>query len=240
MAYPVFLFMVKNKQKHRIKGFAVDDQPREKLIREGRRSLSDAELIAILLGSGSAGESVVSLSRRILEQYNHSLSELGKASLDELKNFHGIGDAKAVTITAALEIGRRRKEEPDQKKPVITCAKDAFEIMHPALADHNHEEFWIIMLNSANGVIGRAMISKGGRAGTVADPKIIFKTALERNAAYLILFHNHPSGNLKPSDEDIRITKKLIEAGKTMDLFVLDHLIVAGGSYLSMADEGLI
>jgi DNA repair protein RadC len=232
--------MVKRKQKHSIKGFAVNDQPREKLIQEGRRSLSDAELIAILIGSGSAGESVVALSRRILAEYGHSLTELGRASLDELKNFHGIGDAKAVIITAALEIGRRRKEETDRKKPVIACAKDAFQIMHPALADLNHEEFWIMMLNSANGVIGRAMISKGGRAGTIADPKIIFKTALERNAAYLILFHNHPSGNLKPSDEDIRITKKLMEAGKTMDLYVLDHLIVAGDSYLSLADQGLI
>lgn len=240
MAYPVFLFMVKLKQKRRIKDFAVSDQPREKLIREGRRSLSDAELIAILIGSGTAGVSVVTLSQRILGNYDHSLSELGRASLDELKNFHGIGDAKAVTIMAALELGRRRKEEPDQKKPVISCAKDAFEIMHPALADLNHEEFWIMMLNSANGVIGRAMISKGGRAGTIADPKIIFKTALDRNAAYLILFHNHPSGNLKPSDEDIRITKKLVEAGKTIDLFVLDHLIVAGGSYISLADQGLI
>jgi DNA repair protein RadC len=240
MAYPVFLFMVKRKQKHSIKGFAVNDQPREKLIQEGRRSLSDAELIAILIGSGSAGESVVALSRRILSEYGHSLTELGRASLEELKNFHGIGDAKAVIITAALEIGRRRKEETDQKKPVITCAKEAFEMMHPALADLNHEEFWIMMLNSANGVIGKAMISKGGRAGTIADPKVIFKTALERNAAYLILFHNHPSGNLKPSDEDIRITKKLIEAGKTLDLYVLDHLIVAGDSYLSLADQSLI
>lgn len=240
MGYPVFLFMVKRKQKHNIKGFAEDDQPREKLIREGRRSLSDAELIAILIGSGSAGEPVVTLSRRILENYGHSLSELGRASLNELKSFRGIGDAKAAIITAALEIGRRRKEEPDQKKPVITCASEAFELIHPALADLNHEEFWILMLNSANGVIGRAMISRGGRAGTVADPKIIFKTALDRNAAYLILFHNHPSGNLKPSEEDIRITRKLIEVGKTMDLQVLDHLIVAGGSYLSLADQGLI
>lgn len=240
MADPVFLFMVKRKQKRRIQGFALDDQPREKLIREGRRSLSDAELIAILIGSGSEGESVVALSRRILADYNHSLSDLGRASLDELKKFHGIGDAKAVTITAALEIGRRRKEEPDQKKPVITCAKDAFEIMHPVLSDLNHEEFWILMLDAANGVIGKAMISKGGRAGTIADPKIIFKTALERNAAYIILFHNHPSGSLNPSDEDIRITRKLTEAGKTLDLFVLDHLIVAGGSYVSLADEALI
>jgi DNA repair protein RadC len=232
--------MVNNEQKVGIKSLATDERPREKLLLHGRRSLSDAELIAILIGSGSLRESAVELSQRILASRENSLSELGRISINELRQFHGIGDAKALTIIAALELGRRRKEEPDKKKPQITCSKDAFEIIYPVLADLNHEEFWIMMLNSANGVISKAMISKGGRAGTVADPKIIFKTALDQNAAYLILFHNHPSGNLNPSKEDVKITKKLIDAGKTMDLFVLDHLIVAGDSYVSLADDGFI
>jgi DNA repair protein RadC len=240
LAYPVFLFMVKRKQKNGIKGLAASEQPREKLIRQGRRSLSDAELIAILIGSGSLRESAVSLGQRILAEYAHSLSELGRISLNELRQFHGIGDAKALTIIAALELGRRRKEEPAELKAKITSSRDAFEIMHPVLTDLGQEEFWIMMLDAANGVIDKTMVSRGGRAGTIADPKIIFKTALDRNAAYLILFHNHPSGNLKPSNEDVRTTKKLIEAGRTMELPVLDHLIVAGASYLSLADEGFI
>lgn len=232
--------MVKRKRKNGIKGLASSEQPREKLIRQGRRSLTDAELIAILIGSGSLRESVISLAQGILAKYDHSLSELGRISLNDLKQFYGIGDAKALTIIAALELGRRRKAEPAEVKPTITSSKDAFEIMHPVLTDLNQEEFWILMLDAANGVIDQAMVSRGGRAGTIADPKIIFKTALDRNAAYLILFHNHPSGNLKPSNDDIMITRKLIEAGKTMELPVLDHLIVAGRSYLSLADDGMI
>jgi DNA repair protein RadC len=240
LAYPVFLFMIKYEQKTGIKSLAKDEQPRKKLLLRGRRSLSDAELLAVIIGSGSLKESAVELGRRILVKYGNSLSELGRVSINDLTNFHGIGEAKAIAIVAAMELGRRRKEDPDCQKPKISCSKDAFEIMHPMLADLNHEEFWIMALNSANGVISKTMISKGGRAGTIADPKIIFKTALDNNAAYLLLFHNHPSGNLRPSEEDIKITEKLIDVGKMMELFVLDHLIIAGGSYFSFADDGII
>jgi len=223
-----------------IKSLSVSQRPREKLLLNGRRSLSDAELIALLIGSGSPHESAVELAQRMLAKYDNSLSDLGRGSVNDLKSFYGIGTAKAIAIVAALELGRRRKDVPDKQKPKITCSKDAFEMMHPKLADLNHEEFWIMMLDSANGVISTAMISKGGRAGTIADPKIIFKTALDHNAAYLLLFHNHPSGNLNPSDEDVRITKKLIGVGKMMDLFVLDHLVIAGDSYVSLADDAFI
>lgn len=240
MAYPVFLFMVNTENKVGIKSLAIDERPREKMLLQGRRSLSDAELLAILIGSGSSRESAVELSQRILASQGNSLAELGLLSRAELTNFHGIGEAKAVTIMSALELGRRRKEEHIIRRPVISCSKDAFEIMDPVLSDLNHEEFWILMLNAGNRVINKSMISKGGRNGTVADPKIIFRTGLDHHAANIILFHNHPSGNLVPSTEDIRITEKLLEAGKTLELRVLDHLIIGAGSYVSLADDGYI
>ena len=223
-----------------IKSWAEADRPREKLLLNGRRHLTDAELIAILISSGNKNETAVDLSRRILATYNNDLDALGKVSVKDLSKFYGIGEAKAITIVAALEIGRRRKEAGGPDVVKITTAAEAFEVLLPVFADLNHEEFWILMLNQANYLIGKQPVSKGGTAGTVADPKIIFKTALDHHATYIILAHNHPSGNLKPSQQDISITKKLAEAGRMLELHVLDHLIVTDKSFFSFGDEGLI
>ncbi len=227
-------------QKLGIKLWAEADRPREKLLLNGRRHLTDAELIAILIGSGSRDETAVDLSKRILASCDNDLDLLGKVSVQDLSKFRGIGEAKAISIVAALELGRRRKEGESKKVVKIAASKDAFDALYAVFADLNHEEFWILMLNRANIIIGKHLISKGGLAGTVADPKVIFKTALDRNAAYVILAHNHPSGNLKPSHEDINLTKRLVEAGKILDLNVLDHLIFANRLYFSFGDEGLI
>jgi len=223
-----------------IKLWAEADRPREKLMLNGRRHLTDAELIAILIGSGSRTESAVELSKRILASCDNDLDALGRLSLKELCAFKGVGEAKAISIVAALELGRRRKETARKEVQQIGSSTDAFKLLQPIFSDLNHEEFWILMLNQANCMIGKHLVSKGGMAGTVADPKIIFKIALEQNAASIILAHNHPSGNLKPSNEDLKITKKLVEAGKMLDLYVLDHLIMTNKSYYSFGDEGLI
>jgi DNA repair protein RadC len=227
-------------QKINIKAWAEADRPREKLMLHGRRHLTEAELIAILIGSGSRNESAVELSKRILAFYQNDLDALGKVSVSELCKFKGIGEAKAITIVAALELGRRKKETFAAPVLKVGSAIDAYQHLWPDFADLNHEEFWILLLNRANHVKSKHIISKGGQSGTVADPKIIFKTALEHNAAYIILAHNHPSGNLKPSTEDIRLTKKLVEAGKMMDLPVVDHLIMTDKAFYSFCDEGLI
>ncbi|MEJ2883060.1 RadC family protein [Pedobacter sp. GR22-6] len=223
-----------------IKLWAEADRPREKLMLNGRRHLTDAELIAILIGSGSRDETAVELSRRILASCDNDLDALGRLSLKELCKFKGVGEAKAISIVAALELGRRRKDANTKEMQQISSSADAFRLLLPMFADLNHEEFWILALNQANFVIGKYLISKGGLAGTVADPKIIFKVALENNAANIILAHNHPSGNVKPSSQDINITKKLVEAGKMLDLFILDHLIITNKKYYSFGDEGLI
>lgn len=223
-----------------IKMWAEADRPREKLLFNGRRHLTNAELIAILIGSGNRSETAVDLSKRILGFYNNDLDALGKVSVKDLSKFKGIGEAKAIAIVAALELGRRRKETVESDVLKIATSADAFAVLLPVFADLNHEEFWILILNQANYMIGKQLISKGGMAGTVADPKIIFKTALEHNAAYVILSHNHPSGNLKPSQQDIAITRKLVEAGKMLDLYVLDHLIITNKLFYSFGDDGLI
>lgn len=223
-----------------IKSWAEEDRPREKLLTQGRRVLSDAELIAILIGSGSQNESAVDLSKRILLHYTGDLNLLGKGSVNDLSKFKGIGEAKAITIIAALELGRRRKETGHQTTEKIGSSKDAFHLMYRYFADLNHEEFWIILLNRANKVLSRHLISKGGQAGTVADPKIIFKTAIENHAASIILAHNHPSGNLKPSQADLDLTKKLRAASALLDLAIPDHLIFTDKHYFSFADEGLM
>lgn len=223
-----------------IKLWAEADRPREKLMLNGRRHLTDAELIAILIGSGSRNESAVDLSKRILSACDNNLDALGKVSIKDLSKFKGIGEAKAISIVAALELGRRRKETEAPDTTKITCSKDVFSLLLPTFQDLNHEEFWMLMLNQANHVISKQLISKGGLAGTVADPKIIFKTALEHNAANLILAHNHPSGNTKPSQQDLQITKKLVEGGKMLDLYILDHLIITNRTFYSFGDEGLI
>jgi DNA repair protein RadC len=220
--------------------WAEGDRPREKMLVQGRRSLSDAELIAILIGSGSREESAVELSRRILAQSDNDLNKLAMLSIKDLTNgkFKGIGAAKAVSIIAALELGRRRKDSGYPERSQITSSKDVFQIMFPLYEDLNHEEFWIVLLNTANKVIGKHMLSKGGRAGTVVDVKILFEEVLGYKATSVILTHNHPSGNLKPSNEDRVITKRIVEAGKLLDIKVLDHLIFANAGYYSFSDEG--
>ncbi len=223
-----------------IKEWAVEDRPREKLLQKGTRSLSDAELLAILLGSGNASESAVELSRRILSSVQNDLSELSKKDAGFLLKFNGIGEAKAVNILAALELGRRRKENQSNQKVVITESKQAAQFFHPILEDLQHEEFWVLLLNRSNTVIDKFMISQGGLTGTVIDVKIILRTSLEKLASSIILCHNHPSGNLKPSDSDLKITKKIKDAARIMEISVLDHIIIAHDEYLSFADEGLI
>ena len=223
-----------------IREWAEDDRPREKLIKKGRLALSNAELIAILIGSGSKKHSAVDLSKEILSSVKDSLIELSRLSITQLSKFHGMGPARSVVITAALELGRRRRESEVSKKQTITCSRDAFEILQCKLADKQCEEFWILLLNRANQVIDNLIISEGGFAGTVADPKKIFKLALEHNASGIILCHNHPSGNLKPSDADLQLTRKLKEAGLQLDLPILDHLIIGEDKYLSFADDALL
>ena len=221
-----------------VKAWAEDDRPREKLLNKGKTALSDAELLAILLNTGSRNETVVDLAKRILGSVNNDLVSLSRMSHKELTQFKGMGPAKAVTLAAALELGRRRRESEAAQKVKISSSKDAFEYLAPLLSDLTHEEFWILLLNRANKVIGKHRVGAGGFTGTVADPRIIFKTALEHSAVALILSHNHPSGNLKPSMEDINLTKKLNEAGKFLDIPILDHLIIGESSYYSFADEG--
>ncbi|MBL4651804.1 MAG: DNA repair protein RadC [Flavobacteriales bacterium] len=223
-----------------IKYWAEDDRPREKLVAKGRSALSDAELIAIIIGSGSRNESAVELSKRILHSIDNNLSELGKVSVNDLMKFKGIGEAKAITIAAALELGRRRKENEPQKKSKIVTSKDAFGVIYPVLADLPHEEFWVILLNQNNKLIDTVCISRGGVSGTVADAKLIFKVALEKLASSIILSHNHPSGNLKPSKSDIDLTKKLKEGAKLLDIAVLDHLIIGDANFYSFADQGMM
>ena len=223
-----------------IKQWAEDDRPREKLLTKGRLALSNAELIAILINSGSVDESAVDLSKRMLAASQDNLIELSKLSIKELCDFKGIGEARAATITAALELGRRRRESEALKKKTIGSSQDAFEVMQSTMADISYEEFWILLLNRANQIIRKVNISEGGFSGTVADPKKIFKMALEHGASGIILCHNHPSGNLKPSDADLQLTRKLKEAGMHLDLPVLDHLIIGDEKYLSFADDALL
>jgi DNA repair protein RadC len=223
-----------------IKAWAEEDRPREKLSAQGRRALTDAELIAILIGSGSRTESAVELSKRILHHYDNDLNKLAKASIQELSNFRGIGEAKAISIIAALEIGRRRDDTETKAIEIILGSKDAYNMMRRHLVDLNHEEFWIILLGRASKVLGKELISKGGLSGTVADPKIIFHIALQHQASGIILIHNHPSGNLKPSQSDINLTKKLSEAGRMLDIQVFDHLIISDNGYFSFGDESLL
>jgi DNA repair protein RadC len=226
-------------QKIGIKAWAEEDRPREKLTLKGRRSLSDAELIAILIGSGNVNESAVELSKRILHSCNNDLNLLAKLGLAELNRFRGIGEAKAVTIIAAMELGRRRKTADMTTLTQITKSRDVYDAISGHMKDLTHEEFWILLLNRANRVISKNLISKGGQSGTIADPKIIFNTALENHAASLILTHNHPSGNLKPSQADVDLTNKLRIAGDLLDLPILDHLIITDQGFFSFADEGL-
>ena len=222
-----------------IRAWAEDDRPREKLLLKGKSALSDAELIAILIGSGSANETAVDLSKRILQSLNNQLSDLAKLSVKDLTKFKGIGEAKAISIIAALELGRRRRDTAVEKRPRISDSQSAFDVVYPHLGDLKHEEFWVIFLNRANEVIGKENVSKGGVSGTVVDPKVVFKQAVQFPASAIIVAHNHPSGNLKPSQPDHQLTKKLKDAGSALDIPVLDHLIIGERDYFSFVDEGV-
>ena len=221
-----------------IKQWAEDDRPREKLLRQGRRALSDAELIAVLIGSGSRSETAVELSRRLLKEAGNNLNLLAKQTIPELCKFRGIGEAKAIAIVAALELGRRRKDAPGEERPMIQSSKDVFALMQQFYADLNHEEFWIVLLNNANRVISKQLISRGGTAGTVVDVKVVFQLVLQHGATSLVLTHNHPSGSLKPSNEDLQLTRRLVQAGTLLDVRVLDHVIFTDQGYHSFADAG--
>lgn len=223
-----------------IKNWSQDDQPREKLLYKGKAALSDAELVAILIGSGNREESAVDLCKRILSSVDNNLSELGKLSIKQLMDFKGIGEAKAISIVAALELGRRRRGEDALQKKKITSSVSVFELMQPIIGELQHEEFWIIYLNNSNKVIHKNQLSKGGITGTLVDVRLVLKHALEVGATGLILAHNHPSGTLKPSEADKQITNKLKLASESLDIKVLDHVIVTEKAYFSFADENLL
>jgi len=227
-------------EKLSIKNWAIEDRPREKLLLKGTQSLSESELIAILIASGSVDESAVELSKRILASVNNNLNELGKQSIEELQKFKGIGQAKAITIVAAMELGRRRRLSDITKRLEIKSSKSSFELFEPILKDLAYEEFWIAYLDRANKVIIKSKVSQGGIIGTVIDVKLIMKSAIEKLSSGLILCHNHPSGNLEPSKEDLKITKQLTDAAKLFDINVIDHIIIGNNEYLSFVDEGLI
>ena len=223
-----------------IKSWSVDDRPREKLRDKGRSVLSDAELIAILIGSGTKNESAVDLAKRILASVTNDLNMLGQLGVSDLIKFKGIGEARAITIVAALELGRRRKSSMQSKTEKITSSTDSFNALYPYLADLDHEQFYVLLLRRNNSVIDTIRISQGGVSGTVVDPRLVFKPAIDKLASAIILAHNHPSGNLNPSQSDMKITKSLVEAGKILEISVLDHIIIAGKEYTSFADEGLL
>ena len=223
-----------------IKNWSPDDRPREKLIQEGSRALSHSELLAILIGSGNRHESALELSKRIMARVDHSLIDLGKLTLNELMKFDGIGQAKAVTILAALELGRRRSSDNGIKTFQIKSSKHVYDLMLPILGELNHEEFWILYLNNSNKIIQKYQSSKGGITGTLVDIRLVLKHALEYHATAVILVHNHPSGALKPSVADKQLTKKMQLACSSLDLKVLDHVIITEKAYFSFADEGLL
>jgi len=221
-----------------IKAWAEADRPREKMLTQGRHALTDSELLAILIRSGTHLETAVELSRRILSQVENDLTRLSRLTVAELAEFKGMGQVKAITIVAALELGRRRRIAEASRTQKISSSKEVADLFIPDLTDLTYEEFWILLLNRANAVIGKHQISKGGVTGTVVDPKVVFKKAVDCMASGIILCHNHPSGNLSPSDADISLTRKISDAGRLLDIQVLDHLIIAGEKYYSFADEG--
>lgn len=221
-----------------IKNWSEDDQPREKLLLKGKYVLSDAELIAILIGSGSRNESAVDLCKRILQQNNNHLHQLQKQTVQQLMHFKGIGEAKAITIVAALELANRIKKSEVQELKKISSSSDVFHIMQPIIGDLPHEEFWVLCLNNSNKIIYQFQLSKGGLTSTVVDVRMLFKISLEHLATAIVLVHNHPSGQLKPSDADLKITKKIAQAGEYLEIKLLDHVIVTKDAYYSFADEG--
>ena len=227
-------------EKMTIKSWALDDRPREKLLAKGKTVLSDAELIAILIGSGNREESAVGLSKRILQSVDGNINELAKLSVEKLTTFKGIGEAKAISIITALELGKRRQLETALEKPKITSSAAVFNLMQPIIGDLEHEEFWVLFLSNSNKVLVKNQISKGGLTATIVDVRLLFKRALEQACVGLIVCHNHPSGKLKPSEADKQITQKIKEAGITLDIKLLDHLIITQKAYFSFADEGIL
>lgn len=227
-------------EKLSIKSWALDDRPREKLVAKGKSVLSDAELMAILIGSGNRQESAVALSQRMLQSVEGNINELAKLSIEKLMTFKGIGEAKAINIIAALELGKRRQLENLLEKPKIGGSNDVFKLMQPVIGDLSHEEFWVLFLNNSNKVLAKHQVSKGGMTATVVDIRLLFKQALELFSVAIIVCHNHPSGKLKPSDADIQLTQKIKNAGNTLDIKLLDHLIITEKAYFSFADEGVI
>lgn len=223
-----------------IKALPEDDRPREKLLQRGRESLTNAELIAILIGSGNRNMSAVQLSQKILtDAAGNRLPDLARLNVSELMRFKGIGEAKAISIVAALELGARRRTEEVVREKIMTSG-DIFSLMSGRLSDLSHEEFWVVLLNRANMVIGTKLIGKGGVSGTVADPKLVFKEALDAKASSVVVVHNHPSGNLQPSQADKTLTEKLKQGGLFLEIYVVDHIIVADNRYFSFADEGIL
>lgn len=232
--------MSENSNSFSIKNWSQDDQPREKLRDKGKSVLSDAELVAILIGSGSREESAVDLCKRILASVDHNLNALGKLSIAQLMDFKGIGEAKAITIVAAMELGRRRRLEDAVRLDKITSSRSVFDLMQPIIGELPHEEFWILYLNNSNKVIQKNQLSKGGITGTLVDVRLVLKSALEVGATALILCHNHPSGTLFPSQADKDVTLKLKTAAQSLDIKVLDHLIITEKTYFSFADEDIL
>lgn len=223
-----------------IKHWAEDDRPREKLLHKGKDALSDAELMAILLRSGNKTKSAVDLAKDILKTASNNLIELSKFTIDDFLKFRGVGEAKALSIIAALELGRRRRGAEVLQKEKISDSNDVFELFQSIMEDYKYESFWVLLLNRANKIIKKVQISDGGVAGTVADPKRIFKISLENDASGIILCHNHPSGNTKPSEADIKLTKKIKEGGILLDINVLDHIIIGDENYFSFADQNML
>ena len=223
-----------------IKSWALDDRPREKLLTKGKSSLSNAELLAILIRSGNSDESAVDVCKRILSDVKYNLNELAKVSVEKLLSYKGIGEAKALCIVTALELGKRRQQELPLENPIISCSKDSFLHMQPLIGDLTHEEFWVIYVNNSNRILSKTMLGRGGLTSTVVDVRILYKKAIELSAVGIVLCHNHPSGKLTPSASDEELTEKIKTAGDSLDIKLLDHLIITEKSYFSFADHGKI
>ncbi|MBL7982857.1 MAG: DNA repair protein RadC [Flavobacteriales bacterium] len=229
-------------RKPSIAQWAEDDRPREKLLSKGVAALSDAELIAILIRSGSTTNNAIEVARAILKHAENDLHKLGRLGVSDLRRMKvsGLGETKAITIVAALELGRRRRDVEPRERSTVATSASAYELVRDVLEDLPYEEFWLILLDRGNRLLRRCKVSQGGMHGTVADPKLIFREALDHRASSVVLCHNHPSGQLRPSEEDIRLTRKLVEGGRLLDIAVHDHLIVAGTGYYSFADNGML
>ncbi len=234
-----YLWLMDEIKKLTIKEWNADDRPREKMLAKGIGALSDAELLAILISTGTKSQSALDLARAVLSSADNNLHLLGKRTISDLIKIGGIGEAKAVTIMAALELGRRRSNA-DLERTEVRTYTDVSKIMQPIIGDLPHEEFWVMFLNRSNRVIDKVLISSGGVSGTTVDVRIIMKKAIERLASSLILVHNHPSGNLMPSAEDKNLTKRIADAAKFFGINVVDHVIIADKSVYSFAESGLL